>query len=104
VDDDTPLPLVEQILNDLKRLFHAHIKLGSDYALRPYPGRLTLFRPRGAPVPVQTAPDRNWGKLAASVNVHFVPGQHHTMVKEPHVQELARQLRQCLRKADPSGN
>ncbi|HTU18676.1 MAG TPA: alpha/beta fold hydrolase, partial [Gemmataceae bacterium] len=100
VDDDTPLPLVQQILDDLKRLFHTHIKLGSDYALRPYPGRLTLFRPREAPVPVQTAPDRNWGKLAAAVDVHFVPGQHHTMVKEPHVQVLAQQLRQCLRQAD----
>ncbi len=100
VDDDTPLPLVQQILDDLKRLFHAHIKLGSDYALRPYPGRLTLFRPSESPVPVQTAPDRNWGKLAAAVEVHFVPGQHHTMVKEPHVQVLAEKLRQCLRQAE----
>jgi amino acid adenylation domain-containing protein len=101
VDDDMPLPLVQQILDDLKRLFHAHIKLGSDYALRPYPGRLTLFRPQESPVPVQTARDRNWGKLAAAVDVHFVPGQHHTMVKEPHVQVLAQQLRLCLRQTDP---
>jgi amino acid adenylation domain-containing protein len=102
VDDDTPLPLVQQILDDLKRLFHAHVKLGSEYALRPYPGRLTLFRPTESPVPVQIAPDRNWGKLAAGVDVHFVPGQHHSMVKEPHVQVLARQLRLCLRQADPA--
>jgi thioesterase domain-containing protein len=101
VDDDMPLPLVQQILDDLKRLFHAHIKLGSDYALRPYPGRITLFRPQETPVPVQTAPDRNWGELAAAVDVHFVPGQHHTMVKEPHVQVLARQLGLGLRQADP---
>jgi amino acid adenylation domain-containing protein len=100
VDEDTPLPLVQQILNDLKRLFHAHIQLGGNYVLRPYPGRLTLFRPQEAPVPVQTAPDRNWGKLAAAVDVHFVPGQHHTMVKEPHVQVLAHKLRQCLRQAE----
>jgi thioesterase domain-containing protein len=103
VDADTPLPLVQQILDDLKRLFHAHIKLGSEYALRPYPGRLTLFRPAESPVPVPTAPDRNWGKLAAGVDVHFVPGQHHTMVKEPHVQVLVQQLRECLRQADRSG-
>jgi amino acid adenylation domain-containing protein len=101
VDEDAPLPLVQQILDDLKRLFHAHIKLSSDYALRPYPGHLTLFRPQEAPVPVQTIPDRNWGRLAATVEVHFVPGQHHTMVKEPHVQVLARKLRLCLRQADP---
>ncbi|HZV06903.1 MAG TPA: amino acid adenylation domain-containing protein [Gemmataceae bacterium] len=103
VDADTPLQLVQQILDDLKRLFHAHIKLGSEYALRPYPGRLTLFRPAESPVPVPVAPDRNWGKLAAGVDVHFVPGQHHTMVKEPHVQVLAQQLRECLRQAERGG-
>jgi amino acid adenylation domain-containing protein len=101
VDDETPLPLVQQILNDIKRLFHLHIKLGSDYALRPYPGRLTLFRPLESPVPVQTAEDRNWRRLAAVVDVHFVPGQHHTMVKEPHVQVLAQKLRMSMRQADP---
>jgi thioesterase domain-containing protein len=100
IDDDTPLALVEQILNDLKRLFHLHIKLGSEYALRPYPDRLTLFRPRETPVSVQVATDRNWGKLAETVEVHFVPGQHHTMVKEPHVQILAQKLQICLSHAD----
>lgn len=100
VDTDTPVPLVQQILDDLKRLFHAHIKLGNEYTIRPYAGRLTLFRPSESPVPVQTARDRNWGKLANEVEVHFVPGQHHTMVKEPHVQVLAQQLQLCLRQAD----
>jgi thioesterase domain-containing protein len=96
VDDNTPLPLVQQILDDLKRLFHAHIKLASDYAVRPYLGRITLFRPIDSPVPVETARDRNWGRLAYAVDVHFVPGHHHSMVKEPHVQILAEQLRTCL--------
>jgi thioesterase domain-containing protein len=100
VDSDTPLPLVQQILDDLKRLFHVHIKLGNEYALRPYPGRLTLFRPTEAPVPVSTPRDRNWGRLASTVDVIFVPGQHHTMVKEPHVRVLAQQLQSCLHQAE----
>lgn len=104
VDADTPLPLVQQILDDLKRLFHAHIQLSNEYALRPYPGRLTLFRPTEAPVPISTPRDRNWGKLAAAVEVHFVPGLHHTMVKEPHVRVLARQLRVCLHQAEEDGD
>jgi thioesterase domain-containing protein len=101
VDADTPLPLVQQILDDLKRLFHAHIKLGNEYAMRPYPGRITLFRPTEAPVPVSTPRDRNWGRLASTVDVIFVPGLHHTMVKEPHVRVLAQQLRSCLHQAEP---
>jgi thioesterase domain-containing protein len=96
IDDETPLALVQQILDDLKRLFHAHVRLGSEYALRPYAGRLTLFRPTDAPVAISTSEDRNWRKIASEVEVHFVPGLHHTMVKEPHVQALARQMRQCL--------
>jgi thioesterase domain-containing protein len=100
VEDDTPLPLVRQILDDLKRLFHAHIKLANDYVLRPYPGRITLFRPADSPIAHATPPDRNWGKLAADVDVHFVPGLHHTMVKEPCVQVLADRLRLCLQRAE----
>jgi thioesterase domain-containing protein len=96
VEDDTPLPLVQQILDDLKRLFHAHITLVNDYVVRPYPGRLTLFRPSDSPIAHATPPDRNWGKLAAGVDVHFVPGLHHTMVKDPHVRVIADLLRTCF--------
>jgi len=96
---DTPLAVVEQILEDLKRLFHAHIALGSEYAVRPYPGRIILFRPSEVPVLVHTSEDRGWRKLAREVEVHFVPGHHHSMVKEPQVQMLAQKLRGCLESA-----
>lgn len=72
------------------------MSVGSAYALRPYPGRLTLFRPTDSPVPVSVSADRNWSKLASEVEVHFVPGLHHTMVKQPHVRDLARLLHQSL--------
>ncbi len=100
VETDTPLPLVRQILDDLKRLFHAHVSMANEYAIRPYPGRITLFRPSDSPIVNSTPRDRNWGRLASSVDVHFVPGLHHTMVKEPHVQVLAQQVQCCLRQAD----
>jgi amino acid adenylation domain-containing protein len=100
VDTDTPLSLVQQILDDLKRLFHVHVTLANEYALRPYAGRITLFRPSDSPILSSSARDRNWGKLASSVEVHFVPGLHHTIVKEPHVQSLAHELRRCLRDAE----
>jgi thioesterase domain-containing protein len=99
VDAEAPLPLVRQVLDDLKRLFHHHVRLASAYVVRPYAGRITLFRPSEAPVRVATPPDRGWGRFAAAVEVHVVPGQHHTMVKEPHVQALARQFEVCLRQA-----
>jgi thioesterase domain-containing protein len=100
VEADTPLPLVQQILDDLKRLFHAHIRLANDYEARPYAGRIAVFRPSDSPVVGYGPRDRGWGEWAEAVDVHFVPGQHHTMVKEPHVQVLARQLQLCLQQAE----
>jgi thioesterase domain-containing protein len=100
VDPGVPLQVVQQVLDDLKRLFHLHLRLAADYIVRPYPGRITLFRPSEAPVAVATPRDRGWGRLAAAVDVHFVPGQHHSMVKEPHVQVLARMLEACLLRVD----
>ena len=70
--------------------------LTDHYVVRPYAGRITLIRPSDAPIAVPTPHDRGWGDWRPSVEVHFVPGQHHSMVKEPHVQELARVLQACL--------
>jgi thioesterase domain-containing protein len=100
VDPDVPQDVAQQVLDDLKRLFHHHMVLIEAYRVRPYPGTITLLRPADAPFSVPTARDRGWGSLAAAVDIHFVPGQHHSMVKEPHVQALARQLEDCLRRVE----
>src|SRR5262249_61894956 len=85
----------EHMREDLKRPFPAPVRLASGYAVRPSPGRTPLFRPSASPIVAPPA-DRGWGRLAADVEVRFVPGQHHSMVKEPHVRALARELRTCL--------
>jgi thioesterase domain-containing protein len=100
VEPDVPSQVAQQVLDELKRLFHLHMRLADDYVVRPYPGHITLFRPSDAPFAVTTLRDRGWGRLAASVGVHFVPGQHHSMVKEPHTQVLARILHDCLRRSE----
>ncbi|MDB5313855.1 MAG: mycocerosate synthase [Gemmataceae bacterium] len=100
IEEDAPPALVRQMLDDLKRLFHAHVKLTTEYAVRPYPGRITLFRPNDSPVAAAGPADRGWGRVAAEVEVRFVPGQHHSMVKAPHVRTLARQLRRALRRTE----
>ena len=100
IDPDVPLRIAQQILDELKRLFHHHILLASRYVTRFYPGRITLFRPSDAPFAVTSQRDRGWGAWASAVDVHFVPGQHHSMVKEPHAQVLARVLNSCLRRAE----
>jgi thioesterase domain-containing protein len=99
IESDVPMHVAHEVLDDLKRIFHHHMVLTDRYAVRPYPGRITLIRPNDAPVAVSARRDKGWGRLAPEVDVHFVPGQHHSMVKEPFVQELARVLDECLRRA-----
>jgi amino acid adenylation domain-containing protein len=104
VESNVPMSLAQQVIDDLKRVFHHHMVLTDHYVVRPYPGRITLLRPSDAPIAVPVPHDRGWGKLAVDVDVHLVPGQHHSMVKEPHVQDLARTLEGCLRRLQASGS
>ncbi|MCA9215036.1 MAG: amino acid adenylation domain-containing protein [Planctomycetales bacterium] len=91
VDTDTPEQLVTQILDDLKRLFHHHVTLANSYEIQPYGGTITMFRPDDAPVDVPISPDRGW-KNYADVRVESVTGQHHSMVRPPHVDVLAEKI------------
>jgi aspartate racemase len=62
-----------------------------------YRNRITLFR---ASEEFRDAPAMGWDKFSSeSVETHDVPGDHVTMVTEPHVQVLAKKLRACLDKA-----
>jgi thioesterase domain-containing protein len=71
------------------------------YTPRPYAGRIILFRARGSKeIGVRDAEMKGWGRLAlGGIEVLSVPGDHVTLIGEPHVQVLATQLRACLDKA-----
>jgi acyl transferase domain-containing protein/thioesterase domain-containing protein len=81
------------------------------YVLQAYPGRVTLLRAietRGAaggsgPADPEEV-DLGWGGFAATVAVHRVPGNHQTMVRQPHVQALAACLGACLPHAAAGSN
>ncbi|MCP4201928.1 MAG: SDR family NAD(P)-dependent oxidoreductase [bacterium] len=82
------------------------------YEIGTYPGKLTLLRP-----PLDEAyvlgPDRvvnqsrafvahdnHWSAhITGGIEVHVVPGEHNSMVLEPHVRVLAERLRTSLEEA-----
>jgi thioesterase domain-containing protein len=96
-------------LRGLKDKLHTAFR----YKPRTYVGKITLFCPgeRGQQ-------DRRtqgdflgldltgaWGRISSEpIEVHFVPGSHHTMVVQPHVDALAAKLRACIREAVNSSN
>jgi thioesterase domain-containing protein len=82
------------------------------YDIQPYPGKVTLFRP-----PLDEAyvlgpekvvnhqmafvtHDNHWNRyVTGETEVHVVPGEHNSMVLEPHVRVLADKLLECLEAA-----
>ncbi|HEV3041225.1 MAG TPA: amino acid adenylation domain-containing protein [Candidatus Angelobacter sp.] len=77
------------------------------YVGGPYQGRIDLF---SAEKPIEyigkespenyesyLEPGKGWDRLAAQgVQIYSVPGQHYTMMQEPHVKTLAEKLRACI--------
>jgi thioesterase domain-containing protein len=65
-----------------------------------YPGRVTLFRARERGITLSNDRTSGWGRWAAGgVEVHDVPGDHLTMLAEPHVGLLVERLQECLDQA-----
>ncbi len=104
-----PLPITEeaqlrsQLTPALLALMETHRAARRAYRPRPYPGPVTLFLARQPAVNLRYDP-RLPGRLAAgAVEMHEVPGDHGTFLKEPHVRVLAMALRGCIDRAiEPS--
>jgi len=66
-----------------------------------FSGRMTFFQSteqwRG-----YTDPAKTWSEsVLGGVEIHRVPGGHIDMMKQPHVQILAKELSHCLEQATP---
>jgi amino acid adenylation domain-containing protein len=103
----------DMTLADFRKLFDAfktNAQMMRNYPGGPYAGRITLFRAekpveyigKYAPDDYRTDTDlsKGWEKWAAGgVDIHTVSGQHYTMMKEPHVKNLADELNICIQNA-----
>ncbi|MFO0757419.1 MAG: beta-ketoacyl synthase N-terminal-like domain-containing protein [Byssovorax sp.] len=78
-------------------LFLLHLRETMAYMPKAYPGKLTLFRATRLGGRFAKDPTMGWGLLAAGgVTVLDIPGEHLTVLRQPHVEALARLLRRCL--------
>jgi thioesterase domain-containing protein/acyl carrier protein len=82
-----------------------NLSMAYDFAFRnhetqPYPGRGVLFRAREAKAGFYDAADRGWsGMFAGGLEIQHVPGDHLTMLDEPHARAVSERLTECLHKA-----
>ncbi|WDQ18962.1 SDR family NAD(P)-dependent oxidoreductase [Rhodopirellula sp. P2] len=92
LDQDTPADVAARAIDDLKALFHHHLKLATQYKMKPIATRIVLFRPTDVPFETEGSADRGWSHLADRAEVISTPGHHHSMVQDPHVKHLAGAL------------
>ncbi len=91
----------EEQIRRVLGVYKANTRAARRYEPGPYPGRVTLFRTESAPGEDPGHPhDLGWSRISGEpAEVHVVPGGHLTFLVEPHVEELARLLRQSLEEA-----
>ena len=92
--------LNESAIVPMLRVFYANSQAVLNYVPQVYPKRINLFRTRVQLNVAEGEPSMGWDQLAVGgTEIHHIPGNHLTMLRKPHIQVLAAQLRACIEKA-----
>jgi amino acid adenylation domain-containing protein len=98
--EDRPLALRQPAMIPMFRLFLLHVRETLEYQPRAYDGRITVLKCTRLGGRNRKDPTFGWGLLAAGgVDVHELPGEHLTLLRQPYVQLLADRLRRSLDEA-----
>jgi thioesterase domain-containing protein len=81
-------------VRSLLPIVYANSQATYRYSPKPYANPVTLFRAAEQPGSLEHEPTLGWNALASDIRVHEVPGNHLSLLKQPHVQLLAQHLRQ----------
>ncbi len=93
IPQETRLRMLDELtIHRIMKIFYTNSRATLKYTPSAYPKAVALFRTREA-VSKSDDPTLGWNQIAASgVQVHFIPGNHLTMLKKPHVEVLAELL------------
>nr|WP_279637144.1 non-ribosomal peptide synthetase [Corallococcus praedator] len=88
-----PQGLGSEQLHTLYRVYESNLRALWKYTPGRYGGRVTLLRASETQVP--TGADGGWAALATGgVEVHEIPGDHHSILRTPALDVLAEKIRQ----------
>jgi thioesterase domain-containing protein/acyl carrier protein len=87
----------ETAIGRILAIVRANLRATYRYAPRPYPDRLALFTAEESSDLFGDDPTLGWDAWAKEIRCHRVPGDHLSLLKQPHVGILARQLEEYLR-------
>lgn len=88
--------LDESAIRPMLRIVYANAQAASRYVPQRYPDRMTLFRAVEQSDAIGQDLHLGWDALVNDIQLHQVPGNHLSLLKQPHVQTLAQELRRYL--------
>jgi thioesterase domain-containing protein len=90
-----PADIEEAQIARFYHVFKTNVRAVMNYTPQPLRGRVTFFK---AEEPLAgSSPEDNWKAFALdSLEVHTVPGNHFTTIREPYVRSLAQTLARCM--------
>ena len=82
---------------ELARVAEAHFEARYRYMPVSYPGRIIYFEAVEDPPDLKNTIRSRWEELAdEGLELHMIPGDHNSSVRDPLVQGLAEKLREYL--------
>jgi len=88
--------LDESAVNAMLPIVYANSQATYDYVPQPYSHAIALFRAADQSDANRHDETLGWSELVKNIQLHEVPGNHLSLLKQPHVQVLAQQLRHYL--------
>ncbi len=99
-DESRSLILREVTIRPMLRIFQANSQAVLSYKAKIYPKKIHLFTSIEEVGKTNRDPTMGWSELAmGGVEVHQGSGNHLSMLKKPHVEVLAEQLKVCFEQA-----
>ncbi|NEU84151.1 non-ribosomal peptide synthetase [Nostoc sp. UIC 10630] len=101
IPEESKLRLLSELaIRPMLRVFYANSQAVLNYVPQAYPKRINLFRTKVQSSIAKEDPSMGWDQLTVGgTEIHHIPGNHLTMLRKPHIQILAAQVRACIEKA-----
>ncbi|MBE8969338.1 amino acid adenylation domain-containing protein [Nostocales cyanobacterium LEGE 12452] len=101
IPEESKLRLLSELaIRPMLRVFYANSQAVLNYVPQAYPKRINLFRTKVQSSIAKEDSSMGWDQIiVGGTEIHHIPGNHLTMLRKPHIQILAAQLRACIEKS-----
>jgi amino acid adenylation domain-containing protein len=101
IPEESKLRLLSELaIRPMLRVYYANSQAVLNYVPQAYSKQINLFRTNVQSSIAKEDPSMGWDQLTVGgIEIHYIPGNHLTMLRKPHIQILAAQLRACIEKA-----